>query len=80
MEGEMKSFSSFIIVLILNFFLNGCATILKGYESKVRIENAPNIDKVTAQNNCIIPLEIILKKRHKIIQDKESREAVNHTV
>lgn len=76
----MKFISSLFLILSINFILNGCATILKGYESTVQIENAPNIDKVTDQNNHIVPLEIILNKRHKNILDPESKEIVTHTV
>ncbi len=54
----MRLCLNLVSIIFLVFYLTGCATMIKGYESKIKIKNAPALKKITDQNNQNIPFKI----------------------
>jgi hypothetical protein len=60
----MKSGLFAFLILTCIFAFSGCATIMKGYESKVYIKTDLKLKKVSDQNNQILNFNTIHKKKY----------------
>jgi hypothetical protein len=64
----------FVISLLLLPFIIGCATILRGYEDEVIIQNAPEGLKVFTKDSIEVPITKVIKT----VSNKDARKDLSN--